>query len=88
MGRVDGGTVVTGGFVVGLTSVGSGTFFGLAMLFAYPLTAKKMVDCRWLKPVLVAQFEFVEWTGENHLRHTRFMGLRDDKRPKEVVRER
>jgi uncharacterized membrane protein YfcA len=33
----------TGGFVVGLTSVGSGTFFGLAMLFAYPLTAQKMV---------------------------------------------
>ena len=31
------------GFVVGLTSVGSGTFFGLAMLFAYPLTASKMV---------------------------------------------
>ena len=37
------------------------------------LTAKKMVDCRWLKPELVGQFEFVEWTGENHLRHTRFM---------------
>jgi uncharacterized membrane protein YfcA len=33
----------TGGFVVGLTSVGSGTFFGLAMLIAYPLTAQKMV---------------------------------------------
>jgi uncharacterized membrane protein YfcA len=32
-----------GGFVVGLTSVGSGTFFGLAMLFAYPLTASRMV---------------------------------------------
>ena len=31
------------GFVVGLTSVGSGTFFGLAMLFLYPLTAYKMV---------------------------------------------
>lgn len=31
------------GFVVGLTSVGSGTFFGLAMLFLYPLTASKMV---------------------------------------------
>jgi uncharacterized membrane protein YfcA len=31
------------GFVVGLTSVGSGTFFGLAMLFAYPLTAQKIV---------------------------------------------
>jgi len=33
----------TCGFVVGLTSVGSGTFFGLAMLFVYPLTAKKIV---------------------------------------------
>jgi hypothetical protein len=32
-----------GGFVVGLTSVGSGTFFGLAMLFVYPLTAQKIV---------------------------------------------
>ena len=32
-----------GGFIVGLTSVGSGTFFGLAMLFVYPLTAPKMV---------------------------------------------
>jgi uncharacterized membrane protein YfcA len=31
------------GFVVGLTSVGSGTFFGLAMLFLYPLTASRMV---------------------------------------------
>ncbi len=31
------------GFVVGLTSVGSGTFFGLAMLLIYPLTAKKIV---------------------------------------------
>jgi len=33
----------TCGFVVGLTSVGSGTFFGLAMLFLYPLTAQKIV---------------------------------------------
>lgn len=33
----------TFGFVVGLTSVGSGTFFGLAMLWIYPLTARRMV---------------------------------------------
>src|SRR6059058_5521712 len=33
----------TCGFVVGLTSVGSGTFFGLAMLLLYPLTAQKIV---------------------------------------------
>ena len=37
------------------------------------LTAAKMKDCRWLKPVLVAQIEFLEWTGENHLRHSKFM---------------
>jgi uncharacterized membrane protein YfcA len=34
---------ILGGFVVGLTSVGSGTFFGLAMLVLYPLTAAKIV---------------------------------------------
>lgn len=39
------------------------------------LTAAKMKDRRWLKPVLVGQFEFVEWTPENHLRHARFIAL-------------
>jgi uncharacterized protein len=34
---------LTGGFIVGLTSVGSGTFFGLLMLIVYPLTAAKIV---------------------------------------------
>ena len=51
------------------------------------LTKEKMKECRWLKPVLVAQFEFTEWTLEGHLRHSRFMGLRDDKKAKDVVRE-
>jgi ATP-dependent DNA ligase len=51
------------------------------------LTVAKMKDCRWLKPVLVAQIEFLEWTGENHLRHTRFIALRDDKPAREVRRE-
>ena len=41
------------------------------------LTADKMKECRWLKPVLVAQVEFVEWTQDGHLRHSRFIGLRD-----------
>jgi DNA ligase D-like protein (predicted ligase) len=50
------------------------------------LTKAKMADCRWLKPVLVGQFEFVEWTPDNHLRHTRFIGLRDDKSAREVGR--
>jgi len=37
---------------------------------------------------LVGQFEFLEWTPENHLRHTRFVGLRDDKTARDVRRER
>jgi DNA ligase D-like protein (predicted ligase) len=40
------------------------------------LTAEKMKDCRWLRPELVGQFEFVEWTPDNHLRHSRFIALR------------
>ena len=51
------------------------------------LTAAKMKDCRWLKPILVAQIEFLEWTGENHLRHTKFIALREDKPAREVRRE-
>ena len=48
------------------------------------LTATKMEDCRWVKPVLVGQFEFVQWTEDAHLRHSRFMGLREDKKAKDV----
>jgi DNA ligase D-like protein (predicted ligase) len=55
--------------------------------FGAGLTAKKMVDCRWLTPKLVGQFEFVEWTSEGHLRHTKFVALRDDKDAKKVTRE-
>jgi DNA ligase D-like protein (predicted ligase) len=51
------------------------------------LTASKMKDCRWLEPALVAQIEFLEWTGDNHLRHTKFIALRDDKSARDVRRE-
>jgi len=51
------------------------------------LTAEKMKECRWLKPVLVGQFEFTEWTPDNHLRHSRFIALREHKNPKSVVRK-
>ena len=51
------------------------------------LTKAKMADCRWLKPVLVGQFEFLEWTADNHLRHARFVALRDDKPARSVRRE-
>jgi len=51
------------------------------------LTKAKMKDCRWLRPQLVGQFEFLEWTGDSHLRHTKFVALRDDKPASEVRRE-
>ena len=51
------------------------------------LTADKMKECRWLKPVLVGQFEYVEWTPDNHLRHSRFVALREDKDAHDVRRE-
>jgi bifunctional non-homologous end joining protein LigD len=41
----------------------------------------------WVKPRLVAQIGFTEWTVDGKLRHPRFLGLRDDKRPEEIVRE-
>ena len=41
-----------------------------------------------MKPRLVAQVAFTEWTSDNKLRHPSFLGLRDDKSPEETVRER
>ncbi len=41
----------------------------------------------WVKPSLVGQFEFVEWTPDNHLRRSRFVGLREDTDPQTVRRD-
>ena len=42
----------------------------------------------WIEPKLVGQFAFSEWTRDGRLRHPRYLGLRDDKRAEDVVRER
>jgi bifunctional non-homologous end joining protein LigD len=42
----------------------------------------------WTKPELVAEIAFAEWTTDGRLRQPRFLGLRDDKDPAEVTRER
>ena len=42
----------------------------------------------WTKPVKVAQVSFTEWTRHGKLRHPSFLGLRTDKEPKEVIREK
>jgi len=47
----------------------------------------KASDTRWVKPKLVAQVQFTEWTDDGILRHPSFQGLREDKNPRDVVRE-
>lgn len=53
--------------------------------FAGDELPRRGVHC--VKPKLVAQIGFTEWTNEDKLRHPRFLGLREDKKPEEVVRE-
>ncbi len=45
-------------------------------------------DARWVKPELVVEVGFSEWTRDSRLRHPRYLGLREDKPAREVVRER
>jgi bifunctional non-homologous end joining protein LigD len=54
---------------------------------AWALTEEEMKKCVWIRPELVVQIEFTEWTPDGHLRHATFAGLREDKSPQEVVRE-
>src|SRR5215471_15929933 len=53
----------------------------------WALTREEMKNCVWLRPELVAQIEFGEWTPDGHLRRSKFIGLRNDKEPREIVRE-
>jgi bifunctional non-homologous end joining protein LigD len=51
------------------------------------ITAEDMKTLQWVKPVVVVEIGFVEWTAEALLRHSTFVGIRDDKRPSAVRRE-
>jgi ATP-dependent DNA ligase len=53
----------------------------------YSLTRDEVKKCQWLKPMLVVQIEFTEWTPDGHLRHSSFVGLRSDKDAAQIVRE-
>lgn len=66
-----------------------------ARLRALETAESPFVDARpvprgthWMRPQLVAQIGFAQWTHDGRLRQPRFLGLRDDKRPTDVVRER
>src|SRR5262249_28536064 len=54
---------------------------------AGPLTRAQLRGAMWVKPDLVGEVEFTEWTGDGLLRHPSFQGLREDKRATQVVRE-
>ncbi len=54
--------------------------------FAEPPPTNEAVT--WVKPKLVAEVKFAEWTADRRLRQPIFLGLRDDKRPQEVVMEK
>jgi bifunctional non-homologous end joining protein LigD len=43
-------------------------------------------EARWVRPELVAEIEFLEWTPDGHFRHPTFKGLRDDKKPETIRR--
>jgi len=51
------------------------------------LTPAMMKRCHWIKPVFVCQVKFTEWTRDGKLRQPVFLGLREDKKPAEVIRE-
>jgi bifunctional non-homologous end joining protein LigD len=47
----------------------------------------RVAAARWVKPALVAEVAFTEWTSDGKMRHPSFQGLREDKPPKDVIRE-
>jgi bifunctional non-homologous end joining protein LigD len=51
------------------------------------LTAAERRGVTWVRPELLAQVRFTEWTGDGRLRHPSFQGLREDREPQDVVRE-
>ena len=59
-----------------------------ASLAGVPLRDAAGAIVHWVEPRLVVQISFAEWTANGRLRHPSFQGLRDDKDPREVVRER
>lgn len=55
--------------------------------FGQTMNAAAMARVHWLRPELVCQVRFSEWTSDGRLRHPVFLGLRNDKAARDVVRE-
>ena len=56
--------------------------------FVNPPRGYEAKGAHWIRPELVAEIEFTEWTNDGTLRHPSFQGLREDKKPQQVVREK
>jgi len=54
----------------------------------FKISLKTKDKIQWLEPKYVCQVKFTEWTMQGSMRHPVFMGLRHDKNPKEVIREK
>ncbi len=55
--------------------------------FPTPLPRAETRDAIWIRPDLVGEVAYTEWTGDGHLRHPSWRGLRPDKDPRQVYRE-
>ena len=64
--------------------IGTCPFFGR---WGAHVTRAELASCTWIEPSLVAQVRFAEWTEDGILRQPAFLGLRNDKAAREVVRE-
>jgi len=51
------------------------------------ITPSMMKKIHWINPKFVTEVKFAEWTRDGKLRAPVFLGLRDDKKPNEVIRE-
>src|SRR5262249_28687009 len=51
------------------------------------MVAEEIRDLRWVKPAVIVEVAFTEWTRDGSLRHAAFAGVRDDKRAADVRRE-
>jgi len=56
--------------------------------YGQTVTAAEMKRCHWVEPNMVCQVRFSEWTREHKLRQPVFLGIREDKNAKDVVREK
>lgn len=56
--------------------------------FPTPLPRADTRDAVWVRPELVGEVAYTEWTSDGHLRHPSWRGLRRDERPEDVHRDK